>query len=233
MAFRKRYKRKRKFKRRSRRSRKGTRKTTVQKGAGFSAGQIVKLNYCSTGFSLDATTGTVTDHMFSATSLYDPDVTGVGHQPMAFDQWMTFYDHYCVLGSKITVTAMTTSGGLLNQHIVGITLADGTANFTGVKDFSDLVEQGRSTYRVLGQEGSNKAVVTMSKNFSGKKFFQNPDYANEKDHQGTAGTSPDENAYFHVWTGSVNITTDPDIVRFFVRVQYIVKFTEPKILAQS
>lgn len=41
---------------------------------------------------------------FRGNSLYDPDQTGVGDQPTGFDQWMNFYDHYDVQGSKIKLT---------------------------------------------------------------------------------------------------------------------------------
>ena len=33
----------------------------------------------------------------------DPNHTGVGHQPLYFDQLMTIYNHYIVIGAKITV----------------------------------------------------------------------------------------------------------------------------------
>lgn len=43
------------------------------------------------------------EHIFRAFSIYDPDVTGVGHQPLAHDQWAQLYRKYRVLNSKISV----------------------------------------------------------------------------------------------------------------------------------
>lgn len=42
-------------------------------------------------------------YVFSANGLYDPNITGTGHQPYYFDQLMALYNHYTVLKSRIKV----------------------------------------------------------------------------------------------------------------------------------
>ena len=55
-----------------------------------------KLRY-STKFTLNPAASTnVVQHVFSANGLYDPDITGVGHQPRGFDQLMSLYAQYTV-----------------------------------------------------------------------------------------------------------------------------------------
>lgn len=49
-----------------------------------------------------ATTGAIQN--FSLNGLYDPDVSGTGHQPYAFDQLMAIYARYKVHGCKIQMT---------------------------------------------------------------------------------------------------------------------------------
>ena len=44
--------------------------------------------------------------VFSGNGLYDPDVSGVGHQPLGFDQWMTLYNRYRVYASRIVVNVV-------------------------------------------------------------------------------------------------------------------------------
>jgi len=39
--------------------------------------------------------------VFSMNSIYDPNVTGGGHQPLGYDQWGSFYQQYEVKSSKI------------------------------------------------------------------------------------------------------------------------------------
>lgn len=53
-----------------------------------------KLTYNQTVAISDA--GAEFDYVFRANSLFDPDLTGTGHQPRGFDQWATFYGQYKV-----------------------------------------------------------------------------------------------------------------------------------------
>ena len=55
-----------------------------------------KLRY-STTFTLSPTGTTVAQRVFSANGMYDPDQTGIGHQPRGFDQIMSMYSHFTVV----------------------------------------------------------------------------------------------------------------------------------------
>lgn len=48
------------------------------------------------------------DQQMNLNSLFDPDRSGVGHQPYCFDQWASFYNRYRVYGCKYTVTFINT-----------------------------------------------------------------------------------------------------------------------------
>lgn len=48
---------------------------------------------------------------FRANSLFDPDFTGVGAQPLGFDQWSTLYSTYRVISCKYEVTFSNGTGG--------------------------------------------------------------------------------------------------------------------------
>lgn len=49
-------------------------------------------------------------YIMRGNSLYDPDFTGTGHQPLYFDQYMALYSKYRVLGSRIKVTFINNQG---------------------------------------------------------------------------------------------------------------------------
>ena len=89
-------------------------------------------------------------HVFSANGMYDPDLTGVGHQPRGFDEVMPLYDHYTVIGSKCTVAAcnLSTGGGIL-----GIALKDSTTTKTANDYLEDYTSN--SIFGVSGVNDSN------------------------------------------------------------------------------
>jgi hypothetical protein len=109
---------KRRYKKRGRKRRSSARNyntlVSVNKNNPLPNNFVTKLRYHDS-VPINAANGTVAGHVFRANSPYDPDYTASGHQPRYFDQIMPLYDHYQVLGSKITVKFINNS----NDHIVG------------------------------------------------------------------------------------------------------------------
>ena len=60
--------------------------------------QNAKLIYAENGYQLNTTSGLCGVRIFSLSSLFDPDVTGTGHQPVGYDQIMALYEEYIVKG---------------------------------------------------------------------------------------------------------------------------------------
>ncbi len=87
----------------------------------------VRLTYADS-IGKDVTPGTGSYHVFATNSIYDPDVTGTGHQPLGRDLWVSQYEYYTVLAchyrievwncarDSITYTAVGTS----NQLVPGV-----------------------------------------------------------------------------------------------------------------
>lgn len=79
---------------------------------------LVKLPYSSALSSTLTTGGVGSSYNWNLNSIYDPDRTGVGHQPLGHDQWAVFYQQYRVYGVTydIELTNMnadsTIQGGL-------------------------------------------------------------------------------------------------------------------------
>ena len=84
---------------------------------GFPKSIITKLRYCDI-YSMSSTSGAVVRQVMSANGVYDPDVSGVGHQCLYGDNYGNIYTNYVVLGSKITVHY--TSRSTDKSWIVGI-----------------------------------------------------------------------------------------------------------------
>jgi hypothetical protein len=50
----------------------------------------------------------IDDYQFNLNSIFDPDRTGVGHQPLGHDQWSAFYNRYRVLAVELIAEFVNT-----------------------------------------------------------------------------------------------------------------------------
>lgn len=89
-------------------------------------------------------------YVWRMNSLYDPDQTGTGHQPMAHDQWATLYKKYRVQAVKVTmrITATNVLGNQLGSPIfyMGRTVQT-VDNIYGAANPSESMERLRSRAR--------------------------------------------------------------------------------------
>lgn len=225
------FRKKRVFKRRPRSRRRPQRSQIVSLGRSpFPKKALIKFRYTDQ-LLLDAAIGGTALHTFRANSLFDPDHTSTGHQPLGFDQWMTFYNRFTVIGAKITaVFATNDAANNTALQVSGIILR----NTTGALGSTDqIMEQPDCNYKYLGQPTSANGIVRVSKSFSAKKWFTVKDVLDEDDLSGDASTDPVEQAYFTVWTGAQVLTTNPQPVAVNVIVEYVAVLHDPKLLSQS
>jgi len=200
---------------------------------GFPKTTAVKLRYITTVL-INPPAAQLGYHYFRANSCYDPDYTGVGHQPMNFDMWSALYNHYIVVGSKITVHYAGDGGTSASSQIWGVALTDDVTTTTSP---ATLMENGTTKYRI-GNLSSNYGVTrapNMTKGYSCKKFFN---IKNPMDNIRTLGAQitadPSEIAFFSVFGGPLPDTAnDLPAQNFTVCIDYIVIFSEPKEQAQS
>lgn len=71
--------------------------------------QMCKLRY-SQAITLAGSTGAAGVQVMRGNSLFDPDKTGTGTQPLYFDQWSAMYNNYVCYASQIKVTIVPTAG---------------------------------------------------------------------------------------------------------------------------
>jgi hypothetical protein len=182
-----------------------------------------KLIYHERYIQLDpGVSGVVSVQKFSANGCYDPDVTGTGHQPMGFDQIMQLYYHYGVVGSKITASFSNTSA--TQAQLVGISIVgDSAVSATA----SELIEQGNTTWLLLGALGSGTDTAKLSLAVNPGKFLGDQNVLDEESMQGSISANPAEQVYFYVWAEPL-AATDTVLVRMCATIEYQVAFLEPK-----
>lgn len=129
-------------------------------------------------------------YQYSCNSLFDPNVTGTGHQPMYFDKLAGIYDHYTVLRARIKITPGVNSTQTSPQFAV-IYIDDDTSV---VSTIDQACEQKNASKLYTWLPASGNPPTLYSYWDAAKTFGPNPQAQDSL--QGTSTTSPSEQSYF-------------------------------------
>ncbi len=226
-------KRKRSFRRRKgkgkrRRLRRSRRRLGVPRGI-LPNSRLVKHTYFDQDVYLNpGTGGQPANYVFSCNGMYDPDISGVGHQPLGFDSLTPLYNHYTVIGMKITYQFLTQDNSY--THIVSAKLSTDT---TGVTDMTNLIENGKCRWRMVapGNQGVKTfGRVTLAVNPN--RFLAISKPLSEDDLKGTAASNPTKTCYVILSCGPLQ-GIDSYGVRGTVKIEYTAIWTSPKLLTES
>lgn len=220
------------FKKKVNRKKKFVRKSRIPRlPLGFPARKVVRMRYCE-NVTIDPPVGGLGIYHFSSNSINDPNRTSTGHRPYTYDTWNAIYNHYCVLGSKITVSISPTTNTVGYPMICLLYLTDDT---TGTAtNITQLMEQSTVKYTTMPQDPSRKALVR--RNFSAKKWFGLKDVQDERGKLGALfGANPTDEAFFRVVIASTTptLSDDPPVFSVQTTIEYIVLMSELKELTQS
>ncbi len=205
-------------------------------GIGAKEKQFFKFRYTETVTLNPGASGTAS-HYFSANGLWDPNVTGTGHQPMLFDQMMQQYQHYQVVGSKCNVQAINTATGTVIPGTMGIFLDDNTTfSYALTEGGANIIEgnQRCSNWMLTGGINTRDSQTNgVNAFFSTKKDLGAFGHGKMEDTlRGSATANPTEQMYYVIWFSSVN-NIDPINITFMVDIVYTALLTEKRFTAQS
>lgn len=187
---------------------------------GFPNSIITKMRYIDI-ISYTATLGATVTNLFRANSIFDPDASGVGHQPLYHDQYQTLYDQYVVLGSKITATFCSRTAGV--NFIAGIV---GDDDSTVTTTLTTKMEQNNSVSRACGPTTSGVEPNTLTCTFSPFEMF-GVDAKDDGSASTQFGTNPSEEWYFGVYVQAMDGASTV-VVDVKVEIEYTVKCSELK-----
>lgn len=206
--------------------------------------------YCETITLSSGTESNVTVHNFSANSLWDPNVTGVGHQPMGRDEVATLYQNYHVSGGEIEVTYYSATNPNIvqteNCPMVGIHIPtldqDGTTTdpiadddaFTELVEAGVIVPKGRKNHMQHAYAGRPLTLKRKwSTRYIAKDFLRNPStLVNNPDIGAASGANPSSNLLLQLWASSPTGGAHADI-KAVVRITYYATWTDPVLVGQS
>lgn len=176
--------------------------------------------------ALSSVSGVLSSYSYTLSGLYDPNITGTGHQPMGFDEIMTFYEHYHVLTAKVHVTFQNVSAG--NGYVCLKISPDSTPP----PDPFTCIEEGRNVVDFLDVPGSTNCakVLRATVNVPGVMGLNRRNFLADTDTGGAVSSNPAEQTYLHLcaWAESTLMQVAPTVV-----IEYTAVFTEPRNLTAS
>lgn len=186
------------------------------------------LRYFGNFISLDpGAAGIAATQVFSANGLYDPDITGGGHQPVGFDQLMQLYDHYSVVGAKIR--AYFQNNDTLYSQFAAVSVRDRSTIST---DTREIVENGYVTMYQMSKLGTGGDKATLATSVDIGKFLGRTNVLSDSQLKGTSSANPTEEVYFHVSAFPVQ-QVNSDAVICNVVIDYDVIFHEKTVTGPS
>lgn len=199
-------------------------------GLGFGADNrnqkaFAKLKYNQT-VQISPTSTHTRIHNFSLNSIYDPDYTGVGHQPFLHDELAAHWTKYDVYACKVDVRFETTS---TNQPIVWLKGSDAVNTSTSYYR-QYIAESGMADTSVLMPQyvsGATKPVRHLSYYYKMSKLADRDTVG-----QGTPfGSGPSNGVFVAVGTSYDDVSSDT--VSAHVTLTYYCTVQEPKVPGQS
>lgn len=224
-----------------------TRKTYKKKRGGYQNVQVTraplprkfttKLKYVGNDTMNVGATGIPAAHVFRINSIYDPDFTTAGHQPMGFDQIAPLYDHWTVIGCKWKATFSSNETGTTTDraNVCGymISDADKTSYING-SDVNELMENPEVRSTVVANATGGASTKSISGKINPNKFLGRAGAPlNDDQLKGTISTNPAEQAYVNFFVAPMVSGNDTVSVQCLFELEYIVVFHEPKQLSQS
>jgi len=185
------------------------------------------VRYCE-GMSSSVSVGVQAGrNQISTNSCFDPNSSGVGHQPLYFDQLCSIYDHYTVLRSRTKITVML-EPSVTSPVVVVLYIDDDTSTIPSVTINAERT--GAKTY-VISPSAGTMASPSIYMNWDAKKAF-GPGTQADSTMQGNASASPTEQQYYTIECGS-QITGQSFTVQYWTETEYDCVWDEFVTIAQS
>lgn len=180
-----------------------------------------RLNYDFNNYQLMASSSSGT-LLIAGNSCFDPDKTGVGHQPLGFDQFVGFYNRYRVHKSSITVELINTT---LSCHIV----CTPTTTSIYPATVTDALE---SPYTMSMPISSSVFKMVKTRAISTKKIWGMQSITQDDLYQALYSADPARLWLWKIQSESFDGATSMSL-RVNIKVAYEVEFFERAVITQS
>lgn len=179
-----------------------------------------KLRYCESGY-WDVSLGANASNTFRMNSIYDPNLSGIGHQPMYHDTLALIYGKYRVTKAVMTAKfAMVSAPALAAANyaptVVGLVCSN-SSSFVSTS-VNQRMEQNDNSVKILGTKGGSNEVVTCR-----QTFYPGRDLGNgtiDDSNAGSFGNNPAQVYHCHAFKVDDN---SPTSIQWYITIEYEVE----------
>lgn len=199
---------------------------------GFPDSLVTKLKYGSL-ITLTSTSNSLARQVYEMGNVYDPDYSGIGHQPMFFDQYTPIYNKYVVLGSVIKATfspIANTTGTSQPSGPMLIGIIEDYDTSLAATNAEWLIESNKSKSTFLNVATGGNNVKTIMATYSPQTSLG---IAPDDDTVASLVSGNPSSRYFvNVFMTETGLAT-PSSCNVKVEIEYTVRFFNQKDVGQS
>ena len=166
-------------------------------------------------------------YQFTLNGLFDPDITGVGHQPVNFDQVALMFERYHVTRAEVKASVIASG----SQQLAGITVS---RDVTIPSAFEVFTENGLTQWGHVDNAASGQAVkeFTMSVDLASMWGMTPNQFRGHDRCDALFSANPQEQAYLLCWMCDAQ-TGDPGASAWAIEIRYFTDVMGSKYNALS
>lgn len=178
-----------------------------------------------------ATSGITTDYLFNLNSIYDPDRSGTGTQPLGHDQLASLYGRYIVKKAKVTITGHKSSDNVVCA--MALHANNDSSSYSAVL-MNTLKMQPDTVTRYSNLYSANEKPMRISRTYDLAKItgVSYTKYMSDDRYQSPFNQSPTETIIAHLVVGDILATTTAVIIAN-VRIEYFIECFDPVDIGPS
>jgi len=166
--------------------------------------------------------GAYATYKLSCNGLYDPDISGVGLQPLYFTTLSSLYDHYTVISSEITIEPC--SAAVDANMITALFKDDDT---TVPATIAVAMSRPGAVSRAYNPSVSKCPPLRIR--WSAASEFSNTTPWTDPELQGTSTTNPTEQTYYII--ASTDSLSNTFVLTYNISIRYTVRWDELKTVS--